>query len=230
MKRYNTFNKIHKGIRALMYDTALFLQQCDFNNRSEAEMACTGVERVLSVCAEHAFHEEQFVLAAIEKENPELCDEIECEHQAGKHITKRIKEYLLAIQECNNNPKAPASEKLCRSFNDFIAFSLYHMNKEEEQVNKILWSLYTDEEIMAFELAAINCLSPEKLEFFSKWIMRGLADCEIIEWLKEIRNGSRQSCFQPLLNIAQKELPEHRWLKIESELMDGVMIDNLVIS
>ena len=37
--RVNIFNQIHKGLRALLYDTSILLQQTDFSNEEEMETA-----------------------------------------------------------------------------------------------------------------------------------------------------------------------------------------------
>ena len=37
MSRFNVFNQIHKGLRAMLYDTALTLQQTHFDDAGQAD-------------------------------------------------------------------------------------------------------------------------------------------------------------------------------------------------
>ena len=37
MKRYNIFNQVHKGLRALLYETIIKLQQTDFTDTEDAD-------------------------------------------------------------------------------------------------------------------------------------------------------------------------------------------------
>ena len=49
MNRFNSFLFVHKGLRAMLYDASLTLQQTDFSMSAEAEKALTKVDNVLFV-------------------------------------------------------------------------------------------------------------------------------------------------------------------------------------
>ena len=78
--RFNIFNQVHKALRALLYDTALTLQQTHFSNADEAEAAIAKVKAVLDVFDQHAEHEDNFVLPAIQQYEPSMVDAFEQEH------------------------------------------------------------------------------------------------------------------------------------------------------
>ena len=73
-QRYNVFNQIHKGLRGMLYDTAIRLQQTDFS-RLEASTIVDQLEQVLIFFDEHAENEDQFILPHIRKHNAQLIDE-----------------------------------------------------------------------------------------------------------------------------------------------------------
>ena len=63
MKRYNIFNQVHKGLRALLHETILKLQQTDFTDAEDAEEAVEQVQTVLALFDEHAHTEDSFILS-----------------------------------------------------------------------------------------------------------------------------------------------------------------------
>ena len=67
MNRFNSFLFVHKGLRAMLYDASLALQQTDFSMSAEAENALTKVDNVLFVFDHHAHHEDSFVIPMVEK-------------------------------------------------------------------------------------------------------------------------------------------------------------------
>ena len=79
-QRFNIFNQIHKALRALLYDTALTLQQTYFGNPDEVETALEKLRLILDIFDKHADHEDQFVLPAIQAYEPSLVDAFEKEH------------------------------------------------------------------------------------------------------------------------------------------------------
>jgi len=54
MERYNSFNIIHKGLRAALYQTALQLQQTDFIEEDQAEEALGKVKEIVMLFEGHA--------------------------------------------------------------------------------------------------------------------------------------------------------------------------------
>jgi hypothetical protein len=70
MKRYNIFNQIHKGLRALLYETIIKLQQTDFTDAEDADEAVQQVKIILDLFDEHAHTEDNFILPAIVEYEP----------------------------------------------------------------------------------------------------------------------------------------------------------------
>jgi hypothetical protein len=65
MQRYNGFNLIHKGLRALLYHTGLQLQQTDFTVEDETEAAVNRVKEAIMLFEGHAHKEDNLILPAI---------------------------------------------------------------------------------------------------------------------------------------------------------------------
>ncbi|MDO1450259.1 hemerythrin domain-containing protein [Rhodocytophaga aerolata] len=219
MQRYNSFNLIHKGLRAMLYDTALAIQHTDFTNPAETLPTLEKVENTLYFFDEHADHEDRFILPAIEKHNKKLVDNFEKEHVTDHRLAADLRN----LKQVLNSTLDPESRyaigrQIFFLFNAFVAFNLEHMNREEDQLNKVLWEHYTDEEILTIEQNIVNSISPDELFEESKWMMRGINNAEVISWLRGVKMEAPEFIFQSILQLARQELPETRWNEISKKI------------
>lgn len=97
--RYNVFNQIHKGLRAMLFDTALNLQKADLSSVA-AEGVIGQLHQTLEFFDEHAEHEDRFILPHIEKHNPQLIEELEKDHEIDHRLShtlfQRVEEWKTA--------------------------------------------------------------------------------------------------------------------------------------
>lgn len=225
MARFNAFNQIHKALRALLYDTAITLQRTDFTEEKEAAIAVQKVEQVNFLFHQHAHHEDHFILPIIKRYSPALSEEFEKEHEKDESLSHRLSSLLMVYSHAvSNNERRDAGYSICQAFNEFTAFNLYHMNKEEEKINAILWEYYNDAEIVAINQRIVASIPQDEMAVSSKWMMRGLSNLEIVTWLKNIKNGAPEFVFRSLLKLAESELPEDRWYHIKEGIIEGAMV------
>ena len=225
MKRYDAFKQIHKGLRALLYDTALYLQHTDFSSYEEADLAFDKLESVLKAFHLHAEHEEGYLLAACGLVNPILVKEFESEHEKGEILSHRLRSLVMVFKYATcTSSRLEAGDAICKAFNEFIAFSLYHMNKEEEKLNDTLWSHYKDEEIIAIQKKLVESIPNADLQFAHSWMLKGNSNGEVIIWLRTVKNSAPDFVFKGLMNLAESILPEERWARVQEGLVDGAMV------
>lgn len=217
--RYNTFNQIHKGLRALLYDTAMKLQQTDLSDSDKAIAAIEQVHETLFLFESHAHGEDYYFNEPLEKSMPEVAELFQKEHVEDHRLGNVISHLLESwAQAETNDARREAGKLLFYSFNEFIAFNLYHMNKEEIELNAALWDQYSDEEIRAIEQTLIQNIPHAKMEAYGKWMMRGLNDVEITKWLGEVKNFAPAPVFALLDRIAKDELPSSRYYAIQEAI------------
>ncbi len=225
MTRYNIFNHIHKGLRALLFETALQLQQTDFTNADEADAATQQVQLVLDLFDEHAHTEDQYVLPELQQYEPSVVDVFEKEHQKDLLMSRQLSEWLKAF----GYAIAPGAKKdigkgINIAFVDFMNFNLEHMKKEEDVLNNLFWNYYTDPQLKALTQAILAHVPKDKMPAYSKWMMRGLSNDEITSWLKEVKNNAPDFVFQSLMDLASVELSEQRWQQVQEQLTEGAML------
>jgi hypothetical protein len=223
--RFNIFNQIHKALRALLYDTALRLQQTNFANPEEAEPVLERVKEVLAVFDKHAEHEDHFVLPAIQVYEPSLVDTFEQEHVADHALAEKLRSLLTTFEKAETiNARLEAGQAVLHSFIAFMAFNLEHMAKEETILNSRLWRYYSDPEIIAINQRIVAAIPAEEMNFTAAWMMKGMSNAEITAWLKNVQKNAPEFVFNSLFGIAEKELSNQRFRKILEDLTEGAMV------
>ena len=203
----------------MLYDSAIRLQQTDFS-QSEAGIAVEQLKQVLLYFDEHAENEDQFILPHIRKHNATLIDELEKDHDIDHRLTRTLfdqaQEWETAVTA---RQREAIGQRICFAFSEFIAFNLYHMNKEENVLLFLLWKHYTDEEIRQMEGQILASIPPQTLMAESRWMMRSINDKEVVEWLGNIRQGAPTEVFNSFLQMAEEELPSNRLTTIQAALV-----------
>jgi len=225
MLRYNAFNLIHKALRALMYDVALTLQQTDFTNAEEAEIALARVEEVMYHFENHAHHEDNFVFAAIENAAPKLVESLEQEHVEDIELGNRLVQLVRMMKSLENNmERVNCGSAINKAFRDFMVFNIRHMSREESEINAVLWQEFTDQELIELNGKIVANISPADMAFNSRWFMRSINKTEAIMWLKAVKATAPPFVFDQLIQLAETELPE----RMRAEVIDAVMENELV--
>jgi hypothetical protein len=202
----------------MMYTTAAQLQQTDFTT-AEANDTIAQLELLLHIFDEHAHHEDKFILPHIAKHAPHLVESFEkdhvTDHQLSADLRQHVAEWKSADDVAN---KMTAGNHIFYAFNDFIAFNLYHMNREENELLFTLWQHNTDAEIMGMQMQIIQSIPPETLMTEAVWMMRGLNNVEILDWMQGVKATAPAPMYQGLQQIAREQLPADRWNIINATL------------
>lgn len=225
MSRFNMFNQIHKGLRALLYDTAAMLARTDFEDADQYEAVADRVKRVMDVFDNHAHHEDNFVIPLVEEYEPAVADAFEQEHVADHALGQKLRGAIMALDlAIDASAKKQLGLSLMHSFIQFMIFNLQHMYKEETVLNNILFKYYTDEELIDTNRKIVSSIPPQESTFASHWMMRGLSDKEIDIWLRAVQHSAPAPVFRSLIDIAERELEHARFRRILEGLSEGVMI------
>lgn len=225
MQRYNIFFPVHKGLRAMLFETSLLLQQTTFTDAEEAGCAVECIKTVVAVFESHAHKEDAHVLPAIVAYEPSVVAAFEQEHvedhQLGENLQRWLTAFAYAIDPL---VKQSFGEELTKAFVQFSVFNLAHMAKEEEVINKILWRYYTDAELHGITQKIISSIGPDEMALFSKWMVRGMNNIEISGWLKGIKASAPTPVCGAMLSLAENELPPHRWSVVQDSITEGAMV------
>jgi hypothetical protein len=225
MQRYNIFNQLHKGLQALLYDTAMMLQQTDFSQSAEGRYALEKLDTLIHLCDQHALLEDTHLLPAIRPFDEAAIASLEKDHQDGRLMAMRIKSLMQTYEQAvSGEDKLEVARIIVNANRALLIASLNHMSREEEVLNIILWCRFTDAEIFAIEQNILSHIAPEELTLYSQWMIRGMNNPEIIAWLKTVEKTAVGPVFQVLFTQAENELSAIRWQRIQEGLMEGALV------
>ncbi|UYQ93644.1 hypothetical protein MKQ68_00830 [Chitinophaga horti] len=223
--RYNVFNQLHKGVRAMLYHLATLIQQTDFGRDEQAIAVLAELEALLLRLQRLHQLEDRFVIPAVQVYHASLAEDFKQEHLTADaqraDLSEQVAQWRIAKDEAG---RVKAGMRIFYDFNEMIAFTLYHMNKEEKVLNKVLWSHYPDNAIMQLESAMLGAVSPCYLLEESRWMLRAINDAEVISWMAGIKNNAPHEIFSAFMGLAEQELPYHRWRIVQTALSDGMLI------
>lgn len=219
-ERYNSFNLIHKGLRALLFETGITLMRTDFTDDIEGTKAIRAVQTAADLFNDHALHEDTHILPAIARYDPSLQQEFEEEHEEDEELANKLsalcRQYTHAL---TTERRADIGKQILYTYYEFTAFNLYHMNKEEKKLNSALWENYSDQDIQAIQQKIVASISPEMMALDGQWMMRGINDAEAKGWLTQVRRTAPDAVFRQLLAVGEKELGEIRWNRVEQAVL-----------
>lgn len=214
-KRYNVFNQMHKGLRAFLFDTAIGVQKTDFA-KPEAEQIVAQLAELLQFLKVQADQEDVFILAQAASYNPSLVDELKKDHKIIRKLCENMFDYISEWRNsCDPDSKEAIGKKILYAFNEFIAFNLYHFNREENELMSLLWKHYTDAEILAMENKLLYSINLRTSANANRWIVRSTNNSEVTGWLTGLKHTAPQPVFNAFLAIAEEELSKISWASVQ---------------
>src|SRR5829696_7070887 len=128
MERYNSFNLIHKGLRAALYQTALQLQQTDFTVEEETEESLNKVKEIVMLFEGHAHKEDTYILPVISQYEPSVVAAFEEEHAEDMKLGEQLNNCIGQVERASGLlEKLIAGRQLTEAFVSFTVFNLQHM-------------------------------------------------------------------------------------------------------
>lgn len=76
------------------------------------------------------------------------------------------------MKTTGNESRSQVAQCLCHAFTEFVAFNLYHLNKEEMQINPLLLDNFTAQDIRVSIRALLKiCLQKSPLSCLTgRWV------------------------------------------------------------
>lgn len=209
--RYNVFNLIHKALRGLMYDVAVAIQRTDFSD-AEASGTIARLEQLLAFFDEHADHEDDHILTHVAQYEAALVDAFEQDHVLDRRLTQALHAHIESWHHAATaTEKSAAGLRIFYAFNEFIAFNLSHMNREENELLPAMWKHFSDDEILAMHHSILQEVTPDVMHVEGLWMLRMSSLPELAGWLRGVRAAAPPEVFGGLMQQAQAELSEVRF-------------------
>jgi hypothetical protein len=207
--RFNLFKSVHKGLRALLADTLLQLQQTDFLIADQATVAVERIKLVLLLMHRHTKWEEDFIFPKLGTESQSMISFFTNQHYHTDALTLNMDILICGFVEAKTNTEKEAvANNLLNAFVEFLAYNFNHMNMEEQLINPLLWSNNDDNELRALQLQHLNASTSRSEQVFLQWMLIHNTNRELVSWMNSMNQKSTQ--FNLVYDLAQKVLAPER--------------------
>jgi hypothetical protein len=163
MSRVDLFSTIHKAIRRVLFELAADLARLQLTSTEAIDQLVCQVERALGLLDDHARLEDANVLVAVRELDPLLAEELARDHRSMALVEVEVEERAqeLAMADLAGRPAAAA--RLAVVLHHLLALQLLHMNREETEVNRVLWASLDDAGLVRIAKASAAALPAVRL-------------------------------------------------------------------
>lgn len=210
--RVDIYTPAHKGLRALVSQTAKEIHTADYSSPADLERIADAVDRTLEFMDEHARAEETVIHAALREVEPEVVATLETQHHELDAIAERVRALASAVRAAKEDPTnaAAALTALDRAFSRWIGGHLVHMVNEEENSLPALWKHFDDARIIGLRTSIQNTLGPERMAQWLRLFFRGMSVPEVGDMLAGVKAAAPAPVYEQMARLAQDELGP-RW-------------------
>jgi hemerythrin-like domain-containing protein len=204
----------------MLFDAGARIQQTDFTKAKQADAAIEIVKQTTRSFLYHLSKEDNLLYHSVVLYAPYIVAMIEQtnikDEKLARSIDKIIEEYK---DLTTKNEMISFGLQLQAAFFEFTAAVLQHMNKEETVINELLWSNYTDQQLVALEVEMLKQSTPEACTWYTGKILKELSNSEILIWVNGIAEHASSNIIEKLISTTQRVLPIDRWQMIRGKFV-----------
>jgi hemerythrin-like domain-containing protein len=219
-QRYNIFKKTHKGLRSMLFDAGTKIQQTDFAKSKQANATIEMVKQSTRSFLYHLSKEDNVIYHSVVLYAPYIVAMVEQTNLKDQALAETIEKMIDQHSELNTKKeKIDFGHQLQAAFFEFTAAVLQHMSKEETVINEILWSNYTDRELIGLEVEMMKQATSPDCSWYTGKILKELSNREILVWVDSIKEHATPFMLKKLISTARIVLPIDRWQMIRGKFM-----------
>lgn len=162
--RVDLFTTIHKGVRSLLFETALEAARIELTSNHAVDLLDERIHRTLAFIDEHERHEDEQivpVIALIDADLHAMLVRAHVELDAAHHeVARRARALALAPP----HERSIANKQLLGALNRMTGRYLAHLDHEETTVNAVLWGALGDHELATIRKRIVESMSMARRE------------------------------------------------------------------
>jgi hypothetical protein len=177
------FTPIHKGMRRLLFETAMAIARTDFGAPDEVAATEPVLFNCLRFLEDHAAHEDRHVFPVVARLAPDFAAAMAPEHPALERAAREIHWLWERLRPLAGPARVALGGDIQRRFLAYVADHLRHMDKEEREVNAILWAHLADTDLLAINGRIVADIEPARLREFGAVLAQALnrRELEVME-------------------------------------------------
>ncbi len=216
--RHDSYLGIHKALRLFMCDTLTRLGRTDPGDAAEVASTLAQLGELLDLCELHIKDENDFIHPALERAQAGSASRIHGEHGAHGEAIANLRDLAGLTADTQGSARHGALTRLYRSLARFVGENFEHMGVEEHDHNAVLWTHYSDAELVAIEHELVASIPPQAMMKALHWFLPALNAPERADMLRGMQAGMPPPAFQAVLGIARATLSPADFDKLTSAL------------
>ena len=216
------FTSIHKALRSMIYNIGGRLQSADFADKTALNLVLADLQHefanavsrtcILCLLHSHASHEERSIFPSMQPVDPDLVRGLIDDHH---EILRRLEVITKMANELGGidapEQRIELGARVNRETNEFFAFYLAHMNKEEVTIVPAMKEQFTDDQLRAMQGTIIGSMPKERLVGFLRWMLPALSMRELTGMMAGMKHGAPPELLQLAVGIGQANVDPARW-------------------
>jgi hemerythrin-like domain-containing protein len=176
--RVDLFSLIHKGVRRLLFETAMEASRADFAEAEEVASVEAAVRRCFDLLREHADHEDRVIQPWVARSSGELAADLAAEHVALEKATIAVESLLPRLAGAAPDERRKMGVELQRRLHLLVADQLRHLDREEREANAVLWAHLPDETLTQLRSEILAQIPPPRLAEWHEILRQSLSASE----------------------------------------------------
>ena len=163
MTRVDLFTTIHKGVRALLFDTSIEAARVDVTSNRAVDSLVDRIDHMLELLEEHEVVEHAEILPFVELVDRPLAAELSRTHDELVAVSRSVDRAARNLVFAPEQARGPQLRELRRVLDAASIKYLSHLTHEESVVNAVLWGAFGDDELLAIHDRIAARLGEERL-------------------------------------------------------------------
>jgi len=223
--RFDMYGPIHKALRSFMCDTLVRIGRMDPTDTLDRDEALAALDTLLTFCAGHLTHENDYVHAAIEARQSGGAQRTAHDHVEHVASIQALRAEAQALRDAAPQGAVLLAHRLYHHLALFVAENFQHMHVEETVNNAALWALYSDAELVEIHDRLLASLHPAEHLLVARWMVPAVAP-----QMREILMGQAKAQMPPesflgVVGLVRPHLDTRGWERLAGAI--GVPVQPL---
>jgi hypothetical protein len=208
---YDFYRFIHKGIRYSLFQTTIAAGAVDPADECARVGVVEQVRAIAHLLDQHAEHENDFVVPALEVHAPELAEVIHVVHPELDRRVEDLRGLAAEVQSTGGTRARAAVHSLYLELASFTSAYLEHQHFEERECMYALADAMPVEELIAIDEAIVASIPPDEMANGLSVMLPAMNVDDRVELLVGIREGAPLKVFAGVCALAESVLTPEAW-------------------
>lgn len=210
--RHNMFERTHKTLGRMVFDAGMYIQQTEFSCPKQSKPVIVRMEDSIHFFRYHIIHEDALIYHSIVHAAPYIVAMMEIANAKDLRMINTVKEKLNEYNSlCMKQSFDGFGDEIRALYFSFTAAVLQHIHTENKVINDILFSLFSNGQLVDMEMTLVRQMSAQENNWYARHIMNWITTPEIISWINGISEYGYSNEAEELLKTAKPAIPVERW-------------------